>query len=120
MVGMVAENLDSGLLELCYPWQLEDMRRSHLVLDVRRPDEIERGPRVPGALGIAHTELRERLDEVREAADGRPVLVHCAAGVRSYLAHRVLAEAGFASTSLSGGMNTLKAWAKRHPGTLEY
>ena len=120
MVGMVAENLDSGLLELCYPWQLEDMRRSHLVLDGRRPDEIERGPRVPGALGIAHTELRERLDEVREAAGGRPVLVHCAAGVRSYLAHRVLAEAGVASTSLSGGMNTLKAWAKRHPGTLEY
>lgn len=120
MVGMVAENLNSGLLELCYPWQLEEMRRTHLVLDVRRPDEIERGPRVPGALGIAHTELRDRLDEVREAAGGRPVLVHCAAGVRSYLAHRVLAEAGFVSTSLSGGMNTLKAWAKRHPGTLEY
>ena len=33
----------------------------------------------------------------------------CAAGVRSYLAHRILDQEGFDSSMLSGGMRTLKA-----------
>ncbi|NLT26024.1 MAG: FAD-dependent oxidoreductase [Microbacteriaceae bacterium] len=49
------------------------------------------------------------LDEVREAAAGRPVRVLCASGVRSHIAHRVLEQAGFDSASLSGGMKTLLA-----------
>lgn len=58
---------------------------------------------------MPHTELRARLDEVRAAAAGRPVRVHCASGVRSYLAHRVLAQAGLDSANLSGGLLTLRA-----------
>lgn len=33
----------------------------------------------------------------------------CASGVRSAIAHRVLAQAGFDSASLSGGILTLRA-----------
>jgi rhodanese-related sulfurtransferase len=79
-----------------------------LVLDVRRSDEWITG-HVPGALHIPHTELRGRLDEVRAHAGGRPVRVMCASGVRSAIAHRVLAQAGFDSASLSGGILTLRA-----------
>ena len=36
--------------------------------------------------------------------------VMCQSGVRSGIAHRVLAQSGFDSASLSGGMLTLQAW----------
>ena len=78
------------------------------MLDVRTADEIATGM-VPGALHIPHTELRGRLDEVRDETAGRPVRVMCTSGVRSALAHRILAQAGFDSATLSGGMLTLRA-----------
>ena len=79
------------------------------MLDVRSAAEFATG-HFRDALNIPHTHLRERLDEVRAAAGGRPVRVHCASGKRSYLAHRILDEAGFDSANLSGGMLTARAW----------
>ena len=84
------------------------MVATSLVLDVRGADEVAEGC-LPGVLNIPHTELRGRMDEVREAAKGRPVRVLCASGVRSYLAQRQLAHAGFDAANLSGGMLTLRA-----------
>lgn len=40
--------------------------------------------------------------------------VMCASGVRSYIAHRVLAQNEFDSASLSGGMLTLRASLPDH------
>ena len=82
---------------------------SSLVLDTRSPAEFASG-HLPGALNIAHTELRRRIDEVREVAAGRPVRVMCASGMRSYLAHRLLTENGLDSATLSGGILTLRAF----------
>ncbi len=79
-----------------------------LILDVRRRDEWVTG-HLPGALHIPHTELRGRIEEVREQAAGRPVRVMCASGVRSAIAHRVVTQAGMDSASLSGGILTLRA-----------
>ncbi len=79
-----------------------------LVLDVRSRSEYAEG-HLEGALNVPHLELRQRLDEVSAAAGGRAVSVHCASGVRSYLATRVLLSAGFAARNLSGGWITLKA-----------
>ena len=106
--GMVAENVLEGTLRLWYADDLEAVRASSLILDTRSVREFASG-HVKGALNIPHTELRERLDEVREAAAGRPVRVLCQSGVRSAIAHRVLDHAGFDSASLSGGMQTLRA-----------
>jgi len=64
---------------------------------------------LPGSLNVPHTELRDRIDEVLAAADGRPVRVLCASGFRSYLAHRVLTAHGLDSASLDGGLTTLRA-----------
>jgi len=108
MAGFVAQNVLDGTLALWYPDDLEKVLDSALVLDVRSRGEFASG-HLPGALNVPHTELRTRLDEVRAAAAGRPVRVHCASGFRSYLAHRVLAQAGFDSANLSGGMLTLQA-----------
>ncbi|MFI2102439.1 FAD-dependent oxidoreductase [Isoptericola sp. NPDC019693] len=108
LAGMVGANVLDGTLRLWYAQDLDDVLTDALVLDVRTPQEVATG-HLPGALLVPHTELRGRLDEVREAAAGRPVRVLCASGVRSAIAHRVLAQAGFDSASLSGGTLTLRA-----------
>jgi len=108
MVGMVGENVRTGALRLWYAQDLDSVAETALILDVRTPAELSTG-HLPGVLAIPHTALRGRLDEVREAAAGRPVRVMCQSGVRSAIAHRVLAQAGFDSASLSGGMLTLRA-----------
>ncbi|MDN6284064.1 MAG: FAD-dependent oxidoreductase, partial [Corynebacterium sp.] len=111
LAGMLGANVLDGTVTLWYADDLVDpdeVRQSSLVLDVRTADEIATGM-VPGALHIPHTELRGRLDEVRDETAGRPVRVMCASGVRSALAHRILAQAGFDSATLSGGMLTLRA-----------
>lgn len=109
MAGLLGQNVLDGITTLWQPWELAEVQRSALILDVRSEDEYAAG-HLPGALNIAHTELRDRIDEVREAAAGRPVRTHCASGVRSYLAHRLLVAEGFDSATLSGGMRTLLAF----------
>lgn len=120
LTGMVGENVRNGTLELWYPQELDEVAASALILDVRTRAEYATGY-VSGSLHVPHTELRERLGEVRAAAAGRPVRVMCQSGVRSAIAHRVLTQSGFDSASLSGGMLTLRAWlGDRELDVLEY
>ncbi|HEX5333105.1 MAG TPA: FAD-dependent oxidoreductase [Cellulomonas sp.] len=108
MLGFVAQNVLDGTMP---QWQAQDLDKAvatTLVLDVRSRSEFAAG-HLDVALNIPHLELRERLDEVREAAAGREISVHCASGVRSYLATRVLLSEGFDARNLSGGWITLKA-----------
>ena len=109
LVGMVAENVENGRLKLWYADELDQMRESALILDVRTPREYSSG-HIEGSLNIPHTELRERIDEAREAAQGRPIAALCAAGVRSNIAYRILVGNGFDAFSLSGGTQTLRQW----------
>ena len=108
--GMVAHNVMTGELVLTGPDALtEDMP----VLDVRTPGEYAAG-HMPNSLNIPHTQLRDRLDEVRtwvdEKVGERPFVVMCAAGVRSWIGYRIVRAAGFNVTMLSGGIQTLRAW----------
>lgn len=108
MLGFVAQNALDGTMP---QWQARDLDAavaSSLVLDVRSEKE-HAGGHLADALNIPHTELRERLDEVRAAAAGRPISVHCASGVRSYLATRILRGEGLDARNLSGGWFTLQA-----------
>ena len=106
--GMEGENVMNGTTVLWYADDLDEVLETALVLDVRSRAEFATG-HLPSALNIPHTELRGRLDEVVHASAGRPVRVLCASGVRSYIAHRVLAQNGFDSATLSGGTLTLRA-----------
>ena len=108
MLGFVAQNVLDGTMP---QWQAQDLDKAvatTLMLDVRSRSEFARG-HLDGALNVPHLELRARLDEVRTSANGRGVSVHCASGVRSYLATRVLLSEGFDARNLSGGWLTLKA-----------
>ena len=106
MLGFVAQNVLDGTMPQWHARDLDDVLVTSLVLDVRSRGEFARG-HLEGALNIPHTELRDRLDEVRDAAAGRPVAVHCASGVRSYIATRVLLHAGLDARNLSGGWTSL-------------
>lgn len=108
LAGMVGSNVVDGTLELWYAEHWKEIRDDALVLDVRSPAEFASG-HLPGSVNVPHTELRGRLDEVEEAADGRRVLALCGSGVRSHIAHRMLTQEGFAAASLSGGMLTARA-----------
>jgi NADPH-dependent 2,4-dienoyl-CoA reductase/sulfur reductase-like enzyme/rhodanese-related sulfurtransferase len=106
MLGFVAQNVLDGTMPQWHAADLEEVVATSLVLDVRSRAEHAAG-HLDGALNVPHTELRARLDQVRAAAEGRPVAVHCASGVRSYLATRVLLAAGLDARNLSGGWLTL-------------
>ena len=91
----------------------EALTEDMLVLDVRTVGEYAAG-HMPNSLNIPHTQLRDRLDEVRawvdESVGDQPFVVMCAAGVRSWIGYRIVRHAGFNVTMLSGGIQTLRAW----------
>ena len=116
--GMVAHNVATGELVLTGPNELsEDIP----FLDVRTPGEYAAG-HMPNSLNIPHTQLRDRLDEVRAWVDEnvgeQPFVVMCAAGVRSWIGYRIVRAAGYDVTMLSGGIQTLRAWLGDHADTV--
>lgn len=115
MAGMMGANVLDGTLTLWHASDLEDVLAKSLVLDVRSLEEAAEG-HLPGSINIPHTELRARMDDVRRMANGRRISVHCASGVRSYLALRQLHHAGFQAANLSGGMLTLRAALGKRAG----
>lgn len=79
-------------------------RDSYQILDVRQPREYEQG-HLPGALLIPVKEVTSRLSELDP---GKPILVYCAAGLRSKAAAQLLLAHGFTDVyNMSGGFN---AW----------
>ncbi|MEZ5209815.1 FAD-dependent oxidoreductase [Gordonia sp. (in: high G+C Gram-positive bacteria)] len=112
LLGMIAENVLDGEMALWYAEQVADP--GYFILDVRSQEEYD-DDHLDGAYLVPHTEVRARLDEIREAAAGRPIRVHCASGKRSYLAYRVLTAAGLEAANLSGGLLTLRAALAHEP-----
>lgn len=108
LAGMMGENLLQGNLHLWYVEDIAAAESEALIIDVRRPDEFSTG-RLPAAVNIPHTQIRDRIGEIRELADGRPVRLICHSGFRSYLGYRILAQEGFDAATFSGGMLTLRA-----------
>lgn len=78
-----------------------------LLLDVRTPGEFAAG-HVEGAVNITHTEVADRLDEIRELQGGdahKPIVVYCRSGRRSGIAKQDLEEAGFDRVTNLGGLS---------------
>ena len=59
-----------------------------VILDVRNPDELAAAC-YPGAVNIPVKELEARIAEIPA---GKPVLIHCARGVRAESAYTLIKE----------------------------
>jgi NADPH-dependent 2,4-dienoyl-CoA reductase/sulfur reductase-like enzyme/rhodanese-related sulfurtransferase len=106
MLGMIADNVLTGRLTQ-YDATTPIDTVATLVLDVRTEGEYA-AAHVPGAVLIPQPQIAGSLERVRDLAAGRPIVVHCASGFRSFLAHRTLAGAGIASANVSGGLISLR------------
>ena len=83
------------------------LAEGHLLLDVREPDEYEQGA-IPGSMHIPRGTLESGI-EGRLADHGQPIVVMCAAGVRSAFAAETLTQLGYTDVvSMDGGFNRWK------------
>ena len=94
--------------------EVEEIPDNALVIDVRNPDEVEMFA-IPNTVKfpLARIIAGETPEEVSSAqAEARPVVLHCAGGIRSARAVNILNERGFTEGiySLRGGID---AWLDR-------
>lgn len=108
MAGFLATNLLQGDVQFWYPEDHPDKTKSGTVLDVRTQTEHDTW-HIPGSVHIPLRELRGRLDELK-ALPG-PFFIYCLSGFRSYLAYRIVYQAGHAdSSTLAGGVKTFNSF----------
>jgi rhodanese-related sulfurtransferase len=106
MAGFVAENILLDRLRVFYWNEIEHLKPGDLLIDVRRNDEFEAG-NIAGAINIPVDELRSRLTEIPNA---KKIYIYCEAGLRGYLAQRILRQNGCNKVAnLSGGYILWKA-----------
>ena len=104
IVAMVAQNQRRGTLPSIAPSELDGQK----LVDVRTPTEFAAGT-LPGAINIPLDSLRDRLSELDPA---RPTVVFCQAGLRGYIATRILQQHGFTSVvNVKGGYRLAKLFA---------
>jgi NADPH-dependent 2,4-dienoyl-CoA reductase/sulfur reductase-like enzyme/rhodanese-related sulfurtransferase len=102
MLGYIAENMISGLIESSQWNQIDDfVARGYKLIDVRTAAEYGRGS-VPGAINIPVDEIRERKSEITN----HDLLVNCQVGQRGHTASLLLKELGFNAVNLDGGYLT--------------
>jgi len=101
MVGFTIENLRIGLVKQHHWHDISALPQdgSITLLDTRTTAEFA-GGYIPGAINIPVDELRERLHELDKS---KKLYVNCFSGLRSYIACRILTQAGFDCSNLAGG-----------------
>ena len=115
MAGYVIENiLESTMKQIHWDEALgiASTNTKAVILDTRTQAEFNRG-HIEGTcnpiLHIPVDELRSRLSEI---PSDKQLLVHCATGVRSYIACRILMQNGFNCTNIAGGYTLYAALYK--------
>lgn len=99
MAGYVALNLLEGTSQSIQWYQLDQaLTQGKQLLDVRTEKEFNQG-HFGNAINIPLDDLRNRLEELDSSQD---YIVSCHSGLRSYLAERILKQAGFHVQNLDG------------------
>lgn len=102
MLGYIAENMMSGLLETAQWSQIDEFEdRGFQLVDVRTSSEYAAGS-IPGAMSMPVDEIRNRVAELTN----KHVLVNCQVGQRGHTATMLLKELGFNAVNLDGGYLT--------------
>lgn len=99
MAGYVATNILEGSTDMIQWYQLEEeLAKGKKLLDVRTTSEFAKGNFADG-INIPLDDLRGRLNELDK---NQAYIVSCHSGLRSYLAERILKQAGFTVQNLDG------------------
>jgi adenylyltransferase/sulfurtransferase len=81
-----------------------DAGETPLIVDVREPNEYQIN-RIPGSVLVPLAQVGSRVDEIRAAAEGRPIVVQCKMGGRSAKATQLLRQQGIErAQNLKGGI----------------
>ena len=105
----------TGLSDNIQWYQLEDeLAKGKKFLDVRTSGEFQSGRPKVDTIHIPLNELRERLDELDK---NQAYIVSCHSGLRSYIAERILKQAGFTVQNLDGAYSLYKM---ANPEGVEY
>jgi len=100
IAAYAAVNIINGLVNVIHWDCLEELDLNKaILLDVRTDKEYISG-HIEGSIHIPIDQLRERM---KELDTGKLVYVHCASGLRSYLACRILSQNGYECYNISGG-----------------
>jgi NADPH-dependent 2,4-dienoyl-CoA reductase/sulfur reductase-like enzyme/rhodanese-related sulfurtransferase len=119
LAGMAAQNVLDGLVAIAQWNEIqpptlpsdtsspsdksqETVTEPFLLIDVRRPDERERGF-ILGSIHVPLDQLRRRLNELPR---DREIITYCQSGQRSYNAARILSQNGFRVRNLTGSYRT--------------
>ncbi len=100
MAGFVAENILTDRLRVFYWDEVAEKLMHGILVDVRRPEEFKEG-HIEGAINVPVDDLRKRIAEFPRDME---VYIYCEAGLRGYLAQRILRQNGYEKVwNLSGG-----------------
>lgn len=100
--GFVAANLLREHSRHFHVADIARLRPDQKLLDVRTREEVLAGA-IPGAVNIPLQELRARISEL---TTDKEYMVYCQAGLRGYLAYRILTQRGYKASNLDGGYKT--------------
>lgn len=104
MAGFAAENMLNEMVEVYYWDQLSEFSKDEFLVDVRTSIEFKKG-NISSAINIPLDSIRERLNEFPK---NQRISIYCQAGLRGYLAQRILSQNGFQVRNLSGGYRLWK------------
>ncbi len=106
MAGYVAGNVVEGVMDVVHWDELGSLDEDEtVILDVRSEGERE-NEHIEGSKHIPVDQLRDRLDELPK---DKKIVTHCAVGLRSYIATRILVQNGYDASNLSGGYGIYNA-----------
>lgn len=100
--GFTAANVIKGDVKNCHVADIVKPTDRQFLLDVRTPEEFAAGT-LANAVNIPVDDLRAKLNEIPK---DKELLVFCKAGLRGYIACRILTQHGFNCRNLSGGYTT--------------
>ena len=102
MLGYVALNLMEGLSESIQWHEVKEaVANGKVILDVRDPSEIKQG-QFKDSIQIPLNDLRCRIHELDQ---NQEYIISCHSGLRSYVAERLLKQAGFKAKNLDGAFS---------------
>ena len=100
MAGFAAENILLKKSFMFYWNEFDKISSEDILLDVRTRNEYNVG-KIGNAINIPVDEIRNRLSEIPK---NKNIYLYCQAGLRGYIAQRILMQNGFQNVlNLSGG-----------------